>query len=108
MKQATKLDQLSPTALKTLASRGAIAVETVHGLITVGYIFYTSEHYQPWLSKFNSLEYSPLFSGLDAEGLRGCQKRNLDLDPNFKPKKIRFKTKLNPMETKVLKSKIQK
>ena len=74
----------------------------------VGVHFYNSDEYQPWLAKFNSTTFSSLFSGLDAEGLRGVSKRSLDLDDDFVPRKIRFKTKLNPMEHKVIQEKISK
>ena len=74
----------------------------------MGHIFYTSDEFEPWLAKFNDIAYNPLFAGLDAEGLRGCTRRSLDLDSSFSPKKVRFKTRLNPMESKVLKEKISK
>jgi hypothetical protein len=74
----------------------------------VGSHFRDSNEFLPWLTKFNNSKYKTLFSGLDTEGLRGVDKRSLDLDPSFSPKKIRFKTKLNSMEHRVRRSKISK
>ena len=94
VKQAKFASDLSPFALNALLKRGAMPLDTRHGCIAVGYIFHSSDEFPPWIARFNSTKYDPVFAGLDAEGLKGVSKRSLNLDPSFSPKKIRFKTNL--------------
>ena len=75
----------------------------------MGNLFYnTPEFFDPWLENFNKEKYSKLFAGLDSDGLQGVAPRDLDLKPTFIPKKIRFRSKNNPMGLAVLKEKISK
>ena len=52
IKQARRVSDLSPASLESLRSRGAIPIDTKHGVIAVGVIFRTSDEFLPWLENF--------------------------------------------------------
>lgn len=103
LKDASRVSELSETTLLALKAKGRVPLDTAAGILVVG------EQASPRNKKrLTDLvnKYANVFSKKGKLGINGMELANIELQPNYVPKLVKFRQKNNPILKDVLLDKI--